>query len=267
MCQAQIESPPPILIAFQNLFDWGEITQNFSEIILDKRWTDEEFDEFDQFKKFVTKIFKDDKILRLQALEMINRIKRNPHYKTRSGWYWTIANRREVTTFIRFISPYCYVKKPQLDRALELLSLNKTFTKGDKIKIKKEFSEAKLLENYQSIKLDSFVVSWAKVAGLFESDGCISVTKDGKSRFSIAQTSSQTLLEKIQKFIGHGIISNKKKDNLELIIYDPEVIITIGNSVMRYLIQKRIQMKIYLYEDSMDWRKSIYRILQVLKRC
>lgn len=258
------------MIAFKNFFNWGAIRPNYDQVTFEdpKTRTNEQNEELDTFSEFIKEIFKNDTVSRLQALEMIKRLKRNPIFKKKLKWQWELNNRREVITFIKFIAPYCSIKKPQLDSALELLSLNKIFSKEEKQKIKEQFSEAKLLKNYQAVNLDLFIVTWEGIAGIFDAEGCIMATKEGKSSLTISQKSSLTLLEKIQEFIGHGsIMRTDETESTNLVIYNSQVVAMIGEKILPFLIQKRIQMQIYLYENSSDWRRKIYRILQVLKRC
>lgn len=195
-------------------------------------------------------------------VETLKRIKKNDKYIQRPRWSWRVCIQRDVKEFIEKIISYSIVKKPQLEYAYKYLLLDNVWSEEEREIFKKEMSEYKQKENYQSIQVDSSQINIPYLAGITDAEGCLTLPESSCANFNITQNNCPNLLFAIQKYLGCGNLKGKK----EFYICNFKDILTVGRKLIPFLIQKGIQMQIYLKKDRHEWRVKIYRLLQLLKR-
>lgn len=261
--QSGIETPD-ILIAFKKYFDYGYITLNKKSWKSSEIRTFDENDELDEIIKFINSAVID-KSLKNNIQKKLELIKNNVKFQWKPEWEWCIRKEKESQDFIEKIAPFCLIKKPQLDFAIENLNSkdypNRSTIDQDKIRTK--LSSMKRLENYQKVEINSEMISYPYLAGITDAEGCITVIKDRYDlMISIGQKSSPKLLQEVKKKLGYGNISGYSYN----IICSKNVFYSFGPMIRCFLIQKRDQMELILQEDSKEWRSKIYRLLQIIKK-
>lgn len=183
----------------------GSITKNSGG--LDPRKFDEnEIQEYNDLISFVDKKVKNDN-LKQNIKKKLERAKRNPKFRRMTSWRWRINSKSDIQNFVDILKEYSAIKKPQLQKAHEIMNNLKNLTEEDKQNIKENFTEMKTLNNYQAVEIDPNLITIAYIAGIFDSEGCIMIDiGTGASRFKIAQKSSPLLLFEIYRKLGYGNI-------------------------------------------------------------
>jgi hypothetical protein len=104
-----------------------------------------------------------------------------PPPNTRKNWKFLLQSLKNVTTFLKAISPYVIKKRRQVDLALEYLRGNRNI--GSHADFKERISAC--TKSYMSVEVDTERLTHAYIAGLFEADGSILASKEDDNNFKI----------------------------------------------------------------------------------
>jgi hypothetical protein len=132
---------------------------------------------------------------------------KSPPPNTRKNWKFLLQSLKNVTTFLKAISPYVIKKRRQVDLALEYLRGNREIsTHAD---YKERISQC--TRTYYTVEVDNQRLTYAYIAGLFEADGTVSAPKENANNFKleaqIKGSESPILLDAIQQYVAYGCCS------------------------------------------------------------
>lgn len=262
--QSQVgPNPPQILSAFKSFFGFGKISLDHNGKD-NQQWNIEDKENFIAMHEIAHEVgqleLQQTVIMKLDHIEAFGK------YRKRPTWKWRVRTELHVGEFLKKISPFCVVKKPQMIRALEFLTkrAHKNIPFEAQEEIKKEFSRKSGMKQqsfYQAVPVDDTALTASYIAGIFDAEGCIETDPDGTIGCHIAQTSNITLLAAIRKKIKIGISNNKEWRCHTKEFYD-----VFAPLCVPFLIEKKIEVQLCLDSTTTEWRKKIKPLLSILKK-
>lgn len=109
-------------------------------------------------------------------------------------------------TVTKALEPFLVLKRPQARRLLQFIANFGASSKKDKYRCEQEMSAAK--ENYSAVEVAPDDLTIQFIAGLFDADGSIVLSKKGALQVSITKHSSENMRKAISVHLGYGSVSS-----------------------------------------------------------